>query len=235
MSASRILVVDDDTNLLKALEYSLEEEGYQVSGATDGSQALEVARREEPDLILLDIMLPGLNGFEVCRILRKETAVPIVMLTAKTDETDKVVGLELGADDYITKPFHMRELLARIAAMLRRFAAARQDLPPSTEAATSVVKAGDLEIDIARHEISRGGAAVGLSPREFALLAFLAKNRGHVCSRDQIMEKVWGNDYAGSARTVDVHVVSLRRKLEDDPSNPLYLLTVRGFGYKLEG
>jgi two-component system OmpR family response regulator len=223
----KILVVEDDRTLLNVLKYNLTKEGYSVVTAVDGVEALEVARRDKPDLIILDIMLPKMSGFEVCRILRKEMTVPILMLTAKTDEVDKVVGLEIGADDYMTKPFSMRELLARIRAMLRRV---EMQVPT-----TGTLKLGDIEIDISRHAITKGGNILSLTPKEFDLLAFLARNKGLVFNRDQLLEKVWGYDYAGDTRTVDVHIRWLREKLEDNPAKPKRLVTVRGVGYKLEG
>ena len=228
--ADKILVVEDDPNLLETIRYNLRKEGYEVVTAGDGEQALDVARRETPNLLILDIMLPKLNGFEVCRILRNEMTVPILMLTAKADETDKIVGLEIGADDYMTKPFSMRELLARVRAMLRR---AKMAAP--AVASPAVIKIGEIEVDIARHRASLAGGTLELSRKEFDLLAFLAKNKGLVFSREQLLEKVWGYDYAGDSRTVDVHVRWLRQKIESDAARPKHLLTVRGTGYKLEG
>ncbi|TLN06673.1 response regulator transcription factor, partial [bacterium] len=181
------------------------------------------------------IMLPKLDGFEVCRILRREMTVPILMLTAKTEEIDKVVGLELGADDYMTKPFSVRELLARIRAMLRRTEMMKQEIAASKEAQPSLVKVGSLEIDPTRHQVSLSGSVLDLSPKEFDLLAFLASNPGRVFSRDYLLERVWGYDYAGGTRTVDVHIRWLRQKIEVDPAHPRHLLTVRGVGYKFEG
>jgi two-component system OmpR family response regulator len=230
MPDSNILVVEDDPNLLETLKYNLRKEGYEVTTASDGKQAIEVARREKPELIVLDIMLPKMSGFEVCRILRKEMTVPILMLTAKADETDKIVGLEIGADDYMTKPFSMREFLARVRAMFRRTKIAT---PIAGEEAS--LKIGELDVDIARHRVSLSGSVLELSPKEFDLLAFLAKNKGLVFSREQVLEKVWGYDFAGDTRTVDVHIRWLRQKIESDPRNPKYLITVRGTGYKLEG
>jgi two-component system OmpR family response regulator len=229
--ASRVLVVEDDPNLLETLRYNLANEGYSVITSADGAEALEIARAEKPDLLVLDVMLPGLSGFEVCRILRKETTVPILMLTARTEEVDRVVGLEIGADDYMTKPFSMRELMARVRAMLRR-AAMTQTQPADTE---GPLKIGDIEIDAARHQAYSRGSPLELTPKEFDLLAFLARNRGFVFNREQLLEKVWGYDYAGDTRTVDVHIRWLRRKIEADPSHPHHILTVRGAGYKLEG
>ena len=227
---AKILIIEDDHNLLDTLKYNLRKEGYNAVTAVDGVEALDVARREKPDLIVLDIMLPKLSGFEVCRILRKEMTVPILMLTAKDEEVDKIVGLEIGADDYMTKPFSMRELLARLRAILRRAEMAVQ--PASDEVA---LKIGDLEIDSARHQAFLKGTALELSPKEFDLLAFLAKNKGFVFSREQLLDKVWGYDYAGDTRTVDVHIRWLRQKIESDPAKPRRLVTVRGTGYKLEG
>jgi len=235
MASSRIMIVEDDQTLLGVLKYNLAKDGYGVVTAIDGAQALEVARSEKPELIVLDIMLPKLDGFEVCRILRREMTVPILMLTAKTEEIDKVVGLELGADDYMTKPFSMREFLARIRAMLRRVEMMKQEIASSKEVKPSVVKVGSLEIDPVRHQVSLSGSLLDLSPKEFDLLAFLASNQARVFSRDYLLEKVWGYDYAGDTRTVDVHIRWLRQKIEVDPAHPRHLLTVRGVGYKFEG
>ncbi len=233
MASGKILVVDDDTNILEVLKYNLTREGYTVFLEKDGSAALDTARREKPDLIVLDIMLPGLNGLEVCRILRREMDAPILLLTAKTEEVDKVVGLELGADDYITKPFGVRELMARVASALRRSA---WQPPPNADAAVTtaaaVLRSGDLEVDLARHQVTLRDAPVKLSPREFRLLAFLMEHRDQVFDRETLVERVWGYDYEGGTRTVDVHIRSLRQRIEDDPSEPRHLLTVHGFGYK---
>jgi DNA-binding response OmpR family regulator len=235
MEGRKILVVEDDKTLLDVLKYNLAIEGYGVVAAADGVQALELARSERPDLIILDIMLPKLDGFEVCRILRKEMTVPILMLTAKVEEIDKVLGLEIGADDYMTKPFSLRELLARVRAMLRRREMLKEELTFEEEATPPMIKVGDLAIDLARHQVSLGDSILDLSPKEFELLVFLARNRGRAFTRDYLLEKVWGYDYAGDTRTVDVHMRWLRRKLEADPAHPQHLLTVRGFGYKFEG
>ncbi len=231
MTSNKILIVEDDHNLLDTLKYNLRKEGYDVVTAVDGAEALDVARREKPNLIILDLMLPKISGFEVCRILRKEMIVPILMLTAKAEETDKIVGLEIGADDYMTKPFSLRELLARVRAMLRR--AKMVEMQPGSE--ETLLKVGDIEVDVARHQASKGTATLELTPKEFDLLAFLARNRSFVFSRDQLLEKVWGYDFAGDTRTVDVHIRWLRQKIETDPNNPKHLITVRGTGYKLEG
>jgi len=229
MIGNKILIVEDDQNLLATLKYNLVKESYDVITAIDGAQAIETARRERPELIVLDVMLPKLSGFEVCRILRKEMTVPILMLTAKTEEVDKIVGLEIGADDYMTKPFSMRELLARVRAMLRRAKMAEPE--PSDE--KTLLKINDLEIDPARHRASLRETVLNLTPKEFDLLVFLAKNKGFVFNREQLLEKVWGYDYAGDTRTVDVHIRWLRQKIETDPAHPRNLLTVRGAGYKL--
>jgi len=234
MPVNKVLVVEDDHTLLDVLKYNLVKEGYGVLTATDGAKALEMARSERPDVIILDIMLPEMDGLEVCHILRREMTTPILMLTAKSEEVDKVVGLEIGADDYMTKPFSMRELLARVRSMLRRAEIVRQEssVVVNTDA---VVTMGDLAIDIDRHRVSRSGEPVELAPKEFDLLAFLAANSGRVFSRDYLLERVWGYDYAGGTRTVDVHMRWLRKKLENDPANPRHLITVRGVGYKFEG
>ncbi len=226
--SSKILIVEDDPNLLEALKYNVRKEGHDTVTAIDGVQAIEVARANKPDLIVLDIMLPKMSGFEVCRILRKEMSVPILMLTARDDEIDKITGLDLGADDYITKPFSMRELLARIRAILRRLEI--QTVIPETP-----LRSGDIEIDIGHHVITRAGAALSLTPKEFDLLTFLARNKGLVFSRGQLLEKVWGYDYSGDTRTIDVHIRWLREKIEDNPEAPKRLITVRGVGYKFEG
>ena len=229
MVDSKILVVEDDQNLLDVLEYNLKQEGHDVFKAADGVQALEAARSSNPDLIILDVMLPKMSGFEVCRILRKETTVPILMLTAKTDEVDKIVGLEIGADDYMTKPFSMRELLARVSAMLRRTKMVEKSLPKET-----AYRVGNLEINTGRRQATVNGKLLDLAPKEFELLAVLAENKGLVFSRAQLLEKIWGYDYVGNTRTVDVHVRWLRQKIEAIPGKPERLITVRGGGYKLE-
>jgi DNA-binding response OmpR family regulator len=226
----KILVVEDDLTLLNMLEYNLTKEGYEVMTATDGISGLESARESKPDFIILDIMLPKMSGFEVCRILRKEMTVPILMLTARDDEIDKVVGLDLGADDYMTKPFKMRELLARIRAIIRRITPVEQQ-----DIAEPLLKIGDIEIDIARHKVTFKGSALNLTLKEFDLLVFLAKNKGIVFNREQLLEKVWGYDYPGDTRTVDVHIQWLRGKIEENPREPKILVTVRGIGYKMEG
>jgi DNA-binding response OmpR family regulator len=220
-----ILVVDDETTLRETLVEVLEMEGYRAIPAADGREALARFREDRPDLVLLDVMLPELSGVEVCRILRAESAVPIIMLTAKDGEVDKVVGLELGADDYVTKPFSLRELSARIRAILRRSEqAAGPEMPPP-------VPAGRVQVDLAGHRILRDGEVVPLKPKAFELLAFLLRNQGQVFTRDQLLERVWGYDYAGESRTVDVHIHWLRAEIEEDPATPRHLQTVRGVGY----
>ncbi len=234
--SDKVLVVEDEPILLETLEYNLSRQGYKVCTAADGPTALAVARRERPDLILLDVMLPGIDGLEVCRILRQEMNVPILMLTARVDEVDKVVGLEVGADDYMTKPFSMRELLARVKALLRRVRLIREEVAAEVEMeAPERMVFGDLVIDSGRREVRRGHATLHLRPKEYDLLFFLARHRGTVLSRDLILERVWGWDYAGGTRTVDVHVRWLRAKIEEDPSNPRRIVTVRGVGYRFEG
>lgn len=239
--ARKILVVDDEAVLVETIAYNLEQAGYRVVTAADGRSALDAARSEMPDLIILDIMLPGMDGLEVCRQLRRERSTattPIVMLTAKGDEIDKVVGLEVGADDYVTKPFGRRELLARVRALLRR-----ADYPPGEdnhagqEAAQEVrpasreLVAGPLRIDLAGRRVNCRGQDLELQPKQFELLTYLVRNRGTVLTRDQLLHNVWGYDYAGDTRTVDVHVRWLREKLEEDPANPRLIQTVRGVGY----
>lgn len=224
---SKILVVEDEPALLEALRYNFSREGYQVVTARDGAEALERARQERPDAIVLDLMLPKLDGLEVCRILRRDMTVPILMLTARGEEVDRVVGLELGADDYVTKPFSLRELLARVRAMLRR-----AGMPASLQQ-EGVIRVGALEIDPARRQASLEGVPLALKPLEFDLLAFLARNQGLVFTRERLLQKVWGYDYAGGSRTVDVHMHYLRQKIETDPQDPQRLLTVRGVGYRL--
>ena len=234
--ADKILVVEDDLTLRETLEYNLARQGYEVHTAADGQTALDIARQERPNLLVLDVMLPGLDGFEVCRILRQEMSVPILMLTARDEEIDKVVGLEIGADDYMTKPFSMRELLARIKAQLRRVRLTREEATATEEGIVEGEKItiGDLTVDLARHEALIDGKPLSLKPKEYELLVFLARNRGLVLSRDLILERVWGWDYGGGSRTVDVHVRWLREKIEPDPANPTRIVTVRGVGYRLE-
>lgn len=231
-----ILIVEDDLVLRETLEYRLANEGYRISTAADGYEALEAAQEDSPDLVLLDVMLPGIDGFEVCRILRQEMTMPILMLTARTDEVDRVVGLEIGADDYITKPFSMRELLARVKAQLRRVRIlteeSESDLP---FAASEPLRFDDLVIDLTRCEVTLQDEVLQLKPKEFELLASLARRMGQVLSREQLLKAVWGWDQAGQSRTVDVHVRWLREKIEEDPGNPRRIVTVRGIGYRFDG
>jgi two-component system OmpR family response regulator len=229
----KVLAVEDDSTLLGVIKYNLVKEGYAVITASDGAQAIEAARKEHPDLVILDIMLPKLDGLEVCRILRRESNIPIIMLTARSEEIDKVVGLEIGADDYMTKPFSVKELMARVKALLRRAEMAQQH-STATVALAPMIKEGELQIDVERHAVSLGGAAIDLTHKEFDLLVFMMKNKNRVMSRDYLLEKVWGYDFAGDTRTVDVHIRWLRQKIEKDPADPKRLITVRGVGYKFE-
>jgi DNA-binding response OmpR family regulator len=240
--ARKILVVDDEQVLVETIAYNLEHAGYQVITAREGRSALEIAQLEAPDLIILDIMLPGMDGIEVCRELRRENTTattPILMLTAKGDEIDKVVGLEVGADDYVIKPFGRRELLARIRALLRRadYPSASEDHNAQTISPQEVrpvnrdLVAGPLRIDLAGRRVNCRGQDLELQPKQFELLTYLVRNRGTVLTRDQLLHNVWGYEYAGDTRTVDVHVRWLREKLEEDPANPKLIQTVRGVGY----
>lgn len=231
-----VLVVEDDLTLLETLEYNLAAENYEVITAADGLTALQVARDQAPDLVVLDLMLPRLDGFEVCRILRRETSVPILMLTARGEEVDRIVGLEVGADDYLTKPFSMRELLARVKALLRRVRLIHEEMAAERRLpGAEPLVFGDLVIDVDRHEVLVRGQALQLKPKEFELLLFLARHPGMALSRDLLLERVWGWDYVGGSRTVDVHVRWLREKVEADPANPERIVTVRGVGYCFEG
>jgi two-component system response regulator VicR len=223
---AKILIVDDEHNIVDILKANLEREGYQTLAAYDGAQALEMGLNQKPDLILLDCMLPKIDGFDVCRKLRQQTNVPILMLTAKSEEIDKVLGLELGADDYITKPFSVREVLARVKAQLRRVSLT--DLEGDHQ---KVLTFGDLEIDQEAYEVRRRGEVIELTLREFELVRFLAQNAGQVFSREALLEKVWGYEYFGDVRTVDVTVRRTREKLEPDQHNYRYILTKRGVGY----
>ena len=224
--AKTILVVEDEPTLRETLAEALEADGFRAVQAADGRAALERFRAEQPDLVLLDLMLPELSGLEVTRAIRADSSVPIVMLTARDAEVDKVVGLELGADDYVTKPFSFRELSARIRAVLRRGEQAGGPLPP-------LLDLGAVRVDLAGHRVLRDGAEVPMKPKVFELLAFLLRNAGQVVSRDQLLERVWGYDYAGETRTVDVHVHWLRGAIEPDPARPTLVQTVRGIGYVL--
>jgi len=227
--ARTVLVVEDEPTVRETLAEALTEDGLRVVTAADGGAALARFRADKPDLVLLDLMLPGMSGIEVCRVIRAESQVPILMLTARSSELDKVLGLELGADDYVTKPFSLRELQARIRALLRRTE------PGAAGAAGGAVQGplelGAVQVDLAGHRILRDGQAVPIKPRAFELLAFLVRNAGQVFSREQLLQKVWGYDYAGETRTVDVHVHWLRRNVEEDPASPRFIQTVRGVGY----
>ncbi len=227
---ARILIVDDEPNLRHTLSYNLRREGYEVVPAADGTAALAAAARQPPDLVVLDLMLPGIDGLEVCRRLRQRSAVPILMLTARDTEIDRVVGLEVGADDYLPKPFSMRELLARVKAILRR---AELDRVAQQPAPADRLVVDGLSISLSRRRVEVDGKPVALKPREFELLAFLAGHAGQVFSRAQLLSQVWGYDYAGDTRTVDVHVRSLRTKLGDRSENPRWIETVWGVGYRL--
>jgi len=224
--ARTILVVEDETTLRETLADALDAEGFRVVQAADGREALARFRGDRPDLVLLDLMLPELSGVEVCRIIRAESSVPIVMLTAKDSELDKVVGLELGADDYVTKPFSLRELSARIRALFRR-----SEQAVAVESPPAVVDLERVQVDLAGHRLLRDGESLPIKPKAFDLLAFLIRHPGQVFTRDQLLERVWGYDYAGETRTVDVHVHWLRSQVEDDPGSPRFIHTVRGVGY----
>ena len=223
----KILLVEDDDTLRHTLAYNLEHEGYKVLQSGDGTEALDLARQHGPDLIVLDVMLPSLDGLSVCRIIRNESDTPIIMLTARGSEVDRIVGLEIGADDYIVKPFSLGEFLARVRAILRR--------APSARAVVDRLESGDLVLDLIARRATRGGAELRLTHKEFDLLATLMRNRGAVLSRDLLLERVWGYDYGGQTKTVDVHVRWLREKIEDEPSHPRRIVTVRGVGYRFEG
>jgi DNA-binding response OmpR family regulator len=229
-----VLLVDDEAIIRETVAEALEGDGLRVVTAADGREALQQVRDVGPDLILLDLMLPGLSGMEVCRILRRESSVPIIMLTARDSEVDKVVGLELGADDYVTKPFSLRELQARVRAQLRRHTngngAATVEAPAAPPPG---VQLGAVTVDVAGHRLLRDGRAMPVKPKAFELLAFLLRHPGQVFTRDQLLERVWGYDYAGETRTVDVHVHWLRSRVEEDPAHPRFLQTVRSVGYVL--
>jgi DNA-binding response OmpR family regulator len=235
-----ILIVEDEPSLQETLAYNLEKQGYRVETASDGRAALEIARRVQPDCILLDIMIPAPDGVEVCKTLRREGfSAPILMLTARDDEIDRVVGLEIGADDYITKPFSMRELMARVKAQLRRTQVIREELEKikaePTSAPTESLTFANLIINRTRREVTLDDAVLPLKPQEYDLLLFFAEHKGQMLSREFVLERVWGWDYVGDSRTVDVHVRWLRQKIESDPANPSRIITVRGGGYRFEG
>ncbi len=228
--AKQILIIDDEQMIVESVSYNLKQEGYEVLTATDGETGLELAQTKEVDLILLDLMLPGMNGMEICKIIRQQSSVPIIMLTAKEGEIDRVLGLELGADDYVTKPFSMRELLARIKTVLKRTVASGTGMLDTPK----VIRIGELQIDLLGHDVTVKGQSVNLSSKEYELLRILASHPGQVLSREQLLNLVWGNDFYGDSRTVDVHIRWLREKIEVDPGDPEYILTVRGVGYKFK-
>lgn len=230
----KVLVVEDDPAIRETLVYNLGKEGYQVQAVGDGVAALKAARTTPPDIVVLDLMLPELDGFDVTRTLRKESNVPILMLTARDDEIDRVLGLELGADDYLTKPFSMRELLARVKAMLRRVRIGKEEAEPQPNE-NKLIESGNLQIDLTRHEAKLDGQILELKPKEHELIVFLIQNKGQVFSRDQLLERVWGWEFSGGSRTVDVHVRWLRSKIEKDPEAPKRIVTVRSVGYRFEG
>jgi two-component system, OmpR family, response regulator RegX3 len=225
---TKILVVEDEASFSDALSYVLTKEGYEVVVADTGDGAIATFDKVGADLVLLDLMLPGLSGTEVCRQLRSRSNVPIIMLTAKDTEVDKVVGLELGADDYVTKPYSKAELIARIKAVLRR----QSDLSESMD---PVLVAGPVRIDVERHQVNVNNESISLPLKEFELLEFLVRNSGRVLTRAQLIDRVWGSDYFGDTKTLDVHVKRLRAKIEKDPANPVFIQTIRGLGYKFEG
>ncbi|MGC5585455.1 response regulator [Ornithinimicrobium sp. W1679] len=224
---TRILVVEDEESFSDPLSYLLEKEGYDVAVAETGPEALAEFDRSGADLVLLDLMLPGLSGTDVCRALRQRSSVPVIMLTAKDSEVDKVVGLEIGADDYVTKPYSGRELLARIKAVLRRGVEPEELLP-------STVESGPVRMDVERHTVQVDGTSISLPLKEFELLEMLLRNAGRVLTRGQLIDRVWGSDYVGDTKTLDVHIKRLRAKVEPDPSRPVHIVTVRGLGYKFE-
>jgi two-component system response regulator RegX3 len=226
---SRVLVVEDEQSLREPLVYLLKKEGFETLEAADGLQAVDVFNSSEVDLILLDLMLPGINGNEVCRIIRQTSQVPIIMLTAKDSEIDKVVGLEIGADDYVTKPYSTRELLARMKAVLRR----QTDAVPVADT-PGIIEVGSVRMDVDRHLVEVHGEKVSMPLKEFELLELLLENANRVLTRGQIIDRVWGSNYFGDTKTLDVHIKRIRSKIEDDPARPVHLLTVRGLGYKFE-
>lgn len=232
---SRVLVVDDEESLATAIAYNLRRDGHKVETAADGERALEVAQATQPDLVVLDLMLPGMDGFEVCRQIRRSSAVPVLMLSARDEEIDRVVGLEIGADDYMTKPFSMRELVARVKAMLRRRDFLREEMRHADDADQTAIEYGGLSISRETRRVVLDGQMVQLKPKEFDLLEFLMRNRGRVYSATQLLEHVWGYAYTGDTRTVPVHIRGLRRKIESEPSSPARIETVRGVGYRFVG
>lgn len=228
----KILVIDDEPMILESVSFNLKQEGYEVVTVTDGEAGLKLVEADDFDMILLDLMLPGMDGLEVCRAIRKQSEIPIIMLTAKEGEIDRVLGLELGADDYVTKPFSMRELMARVKRVLKRSVITAEAAGVKGSGQVQFLISGQLQIDLLGHEVLVNGQVVNLSSKEFELLRILASHPGQVLTREQLLDLVWGNDFYGDSRTVDVHVRWLREKIEADPGNPEYILTVRGFGYK---
>lgn len=224
---TKVLVVEDEESFSEAISFMLRKEGFEVAVAADGNSAITEFDQNGADIVLLDLMLPGLSGTEVCREIRKRSKVPVIMVTAKDSEIDKVVGLELGADDYVTKPFSSRELIARIKAVLRRAGEV-------VENESDVIEIGPIRIDVERHAVSVSGKSVKLPLKEFDLLLMLMRNAGRVLTRGQLIDRIWGSDYVGDTKTLDVHIKRLRAKIETDPANPIHLLTVRGLGYKFE-
>ncbi|MEO9326833.1 response regulator transcription factor [Gordonia aurantiaca] len=227
---THVLIVEDEESLADPLAFLLRKEGFEASIITDGAQALSAFERVSPDIVLLDLMLPGMSGTEICKALRARSNVPVIMVTARDTEIDKVVGLELGADDYVTKPYSARELIARIRAVLRRGADPAEDHPGDV-----VLEAGPVRMDVDRHTVAVDGEPITLPLKEFDLLEYLLRNAGRVLTRGQLIDRVWGVDYVGDTKTLDVHVKRLRSKIEPDPGNPKFLVTVRGLGYKFEG
>ncbi|QXM05830.1 response regulator transcription factor [Crassaminicella indica] len=230
MKKKKVLVVDDEQHIIELIQFNLESNGYDVITSENGEDAIVIAQEEMPDVIILDLMLPGIDGFEACKKIRnneKTRKIPIIMLTAKGEETDKVLGLELGADDYLTKPFSVRELIARIKAILRRF----EEIPKEV---VKNIKVNDIVIDVEKHEVTKNGEHIELTLKEFELLKILAKNRGKVLSRNFLLDEIWGYDYFGETRTVDVHIRHLRKKIEDNDKYPIYIETIRGIGYKMK-
>lgn len=230
MGKKKALIVDDEQHIIELIQFNLENYGFDVISCENGEDAIKLAMEELPDVIVLDLMLPGMDGFEICKSIRnfeKTSRIPIIMLTAKGEETDKVLGLELGADDYLTKPFSVRELIARIKAVLRRF----DEIPKNVH---KIIKVHDIAIDTEKHEVTKSSMRIELTLKEFELLKILAENRGKVLSRNLLLDEVWGYDYFGETRTVDVHIRHLRKKIEDDDGYPIYIETIRGIGYKMK-
>lgn len=226
MAGEKILVVDDEEHIVELIKFNLENNGFKVISASNGNDALKLAKSEVPQLVLLDLMLPGIDGYDVCREIRKDQSIstmPVIMITAKGEELDKILGLELGADDYMTKPFSVRELIARVKAVLRR---------TRTQYIDKIFNFDDISIDFQKHEIIKGDKKIELTLKEFELLQILVRNKGRVMTRDFLLDKVWGYEYVGETRTVDVHIRHLRQKIENDDKNPQYIETIRGIGYR---